>query len=123
MYIDDIPKTEAETYIRLLKELHPDCPVSIAGEDSNLYLLGFADDIPCRLEVNLTFDEAEMLYDEVMQMEVDAYNEDDRIIYSPYNKLTDEEKRRKQIVDEYQYRCNHFACLEPFLFHLMDYLD
>ena len=85
-------------------------------------MLGFADDIPCRLEVNLTFDEAEQLYDEVIQMEADAYNEDDRIIGLPYSKLTEEEKRRKRILKQYEERYEHFACLDPFLFDLMDYL-
>ena len=122
MYIDNIPKADAEKYVHLLKELDPDCPIRIVDEDTNLYLLGFADDIPCRLEINLTFDKAEQLYDEVIQMEIDAYNEDDYIINSPYAKLTDEEKQRKRSLKQCEERYEHFACLDPFLFNLMDHL-
>ena len=123
MYLDDIPKSTAETYVQLLQELRPDCPVRIVQQDPSLCALGFVEEVPCRLEVNLTLDEVEALYDEVIQMEVDAYNEEERILDMPYRKLNAEEKQRKRILEEYQARYAHFACLDPFLFYLMNHLE
>lgn len=110
MLYKDMPKATAERIIAALQELHPEVTARIVDEDPALFKLGLIEDIPCQLELGLTQEEAERLYDEIISMEIDAYNYTDKDLRDPV-------KRRQQ--KEYEHRYLRFAFLEPYLFNIM----
>lgn len=74
MIYKDLPKTYADRIIAALAELHPEIQTSILSEDRTLYQLGFVDDIPCTLEIRITPEKAEDIWDEVILLESAAFD-------------------------------------------------
>ncbi len=115
MYIqENIPKSEAEKYMALLMELKPECKIHIVEDDVNLYRLGFVAEIPCTMKIGLSEEEAEQLYEQVMNMEADAHCGEE-ILNKPYHPLNEEEKRIRKAVSESIKKYEQYACLETFL--------
>ena len=57
MLIENIPKSSAELYQKLLSELKPNWNVEIIEEDYNLYRLGFSDEIRCSLHLDISHEQ------------------------------------------------------------------
>ena len=97
MLIKDIPKNHAEKLISAIAELRPEMSVSIVAEDYSLYQLGLIQYIPCLVEIEASEDEITKLADEVLQMEIDAWNFDDRELKNP-----EISKQQKELNDRYR---------------------
>lgn len=111
----NLPKSEAEKYMALLKELSPECEAHVVEGDVNLYRLGFVSEVPCTLEIGFTQNEAERLYEQILDMETDAYCGED-ILDKPYRQLDKREKKiRKSVLDSIK-KYERFACLETLLY-------
>ena len=68
MEIKNSPQTEADLYVSLLTELRPDWKATVTIEDYNLYKLGFIDDIPCTLHLDVSDEELSALEDELEEI-------------------------------------------------------
>ena len=69
-----------DVYRRLelcLSEIHPEIKLILVSCDYALAALGFADQPPCTVHVDMTEPERETLMDELMQYEIDAFNQPD----------------------------------------------
>ena len=92
MMIENIPKPLAELYKSLLFELKPNWKVEIIIEDYNLYTLGFVDEIPCSLNLDVSEKEISKLYDEIINLESSVYLYEDVLYKNPLN-MSEKEKR------------------------------
>ena len=97
MIIPDISQTLAELYKSLILELRPDWDVQVIEEDYNLYKLGFIDDIPCSLKIEIAIEQIERLYDEIIDMEIGVYLYEDLLTTSSHNLSKEERELQKQI--------------------------
>lgn len=92
MLIENIPKSSAELYQKLLSELKPNWNVEIIEEDYNLYRLGFSDEIRCSLHLDISHEQIHELYNEIIDMETDAYMNED-LLYKGPRYMTEKEKK------------------------------
>ena len=97
MQLKDIPKEVAVDLIERTKELRPDMDIRIVMEDTALQQLGFADQAPCIVEVISTPWEIDRLVEEVDEMEVDAFIDED----APNQKELERRWRRYSIIEYY----------------------
>ena len=97
MIVSDIPQTLAELYKSLILELRPAWNVQVIEEDYNLYKLGFIDDIPCSLKIEIAIEQIEQLYDEIIDMEIGVYLYEDLLTTAPHNLSKEERELQKQI--------------------------
>ena len=91
MIIKNIPKSSADFYKSLLAEFKPNWNVEITIEDYNLYKLGFVEEIPCSISLNVSREEIYELQEEILDMEVTIYSNED-ILYKNLMDMTDDEK-------------------------------
>ena len=110
MIYKDLPKPYANEIITALHKLHPEIPTRILSEDVALYQLGFVEHIPCTLEIDITPQQAKMVWDEVTLMECSAFDYSDE-------ELKDPKKRKEQRLAEEYYR--KFDFLEDIMREIM----
>ena len=110
MTYQDLPRKYANAIINALNELHPEIPTRIVAEDRALFDLGFVDDIPCTLEIDITPEQAWDIWEEVIMLESSAFN------YTP-EELKDPAKRKEQKQNEEYY--SRFAFLEDIMREIM----
>ena len=70
-------ETDKNTYNRiqtLLPDIKPDIKITLMSCDDNLEKLGFCSSAPCVVCFDLSFDELNQLLDDLMQIEIDAFN-------------------------------------------------
>ena len=115
--VNNLPKSEAEKYMALLKELKPEAEIHIVEEDPNLCRLGFVREIPCTLQIELTYNEMNQLYEQILDMESEAYCNED-VLEKPYHQLDDRGKEIRQSILNSKKQYERYACLEAFLYHL-----
>ena len=65
MIIKNIPKSSADLYKSLLAAFNPHWNVEIIIEDYNLYKLGFVEEIPCSISLNVSREEIYELQEEM----------------------------------------------------------
>ena len=104
MLIKDIPNDHAEKLISAIGDLRPEMIVRVVAEDYALYQLGLIQYVPCSVEIEASEDEITELADEVLQMEIDAWNFDDRELKNPeiakqQKELEEERDRLRQEVE------------------------
>ncbi len=105
MIIENIFKRDADKLMNLLFDLRPGWNVQVMEGDVNLFKLGFVNDIPCSVQIDITEEDAEELREELYDMETDAYIHEE-LLDIPMSKLSDKEKEQqcmaKQDLDRYQ---------------------
>lgn len=111
MTIKDIPKSSAYFYKSLLAECKPNWNVEITIEDYNLYKLGFVEEIPCSINLNVSCEEIYELQEEILDMEVTIYSYEDLLYKNPIDMTNDEKKTYKEL-KELEKRYNKFEPLE-----------
>lgn len=111
MKIKDIPKSSAGLYKSLLAECKPNWNVEITIEDYNLYKLGFVEEIPCSISLNVSREEIYELQEEILDMEVTIYSNEDILYKNPMD-MTDDEKKIYKKLKELEKRYNKFQLLE-----------
>ena len=111
MTIKDIPKSLAAFYKSLLAECKPNWNVEITIEDYNLYKLGFVEEIPCSISLNVSREEIYELQEEILDMEVTIYSYEDLLYKNPIDMTNDEKKTYKEL-KELEKRYNKFESLE-----------
>lgn len=111
MTIKDIPKSSAYFYKSLLAECKPNWNVEITIEDYNLYKLGFVEEIPCSISLNVSREEIYELQEEILDMEVTLYSYEDLLYKNPIDMTNDEKKTYKEL-KELEKRYNKFEPLE-----------
>ncbi|MFQ8851783.1 MAG: hypothetical protein ACLR8N_07800 [Lachnospiraceae bacterium] len=111
MILHDIPKSSAYFYKSLLAECKPNWNVEITIEDYNLYKLGFVEEIPCSISLNVSREEIYELQEEILDMEVTIYSYEDLLYKNPIDMTNDEKKTYKEL-KELEKRYNKFAPLE-----------
>ncbi|RHR11876.1 hypothetical protein DWX49_17430 [Blautia sp. AF19-34] len=111
MTIKDIPKSSAYFYKSLLAECKPNWNVEITIEDYNLYKLGFVEEIPCSINLNVSCEEIYELQEEILDMEVTIYSYEDLLYKNPMDMTNDEKKTYKEL-KELEKRYNKFEPLE-----------
>ena len=111
MLIESIPKSLAELYKSLLSELKPNWKVEIIIQDYNLYKLGFVDEIPCSLKLDVSEEEISELHDEIMNMEISVYLHEDLLYKNPLN-MSEEEKRQYRELKKCEKEYDKYAPLE-----------
>ena len=111
MTIKDIPKSSAAFYKSLLAECKPNWNVEITIEDYNLYKLGFVEEIPCSISLNVSREEIYELQEEILDMEVTIYSYEDLLYKNPIDMPNDEKKTYKEL-KELEKRYNKFEPLE-----------
>ena len=111
MTIKDIPKSSAYFYKSLLAECKPNWNVEITIEDYNLYKLGFVEEIPCSISLNVSCEELYELQEEILDMEVTIYSYEDLLYKNPID-MTDDEKKIYKKLKELEKRYNKFQPLE-----------
>ncbi len=111
MTIKDIPKSSAYFYKSLLAECKPNWNVEITIEDYNLYKLGFVEEIPCSISLNVSREEIYELQEEILDMEVTIYSNEDILYKNPMD-MTDDEKKIYKKLKELERRYNKFEPLE-----------
>ena len=111
MTIKDIPKSSADFYKSLLAELKPEWNVEIIIGDYNLYKLGFVEEIPCSISLNVSREEIYELQEEILNMEVTIYSYEDLLYKNPIDMTNDEKKTYKEL-KELEKRYNKFEPLE-----------
>lgn len=111
MILHDIPKSSAYFYKSLLAECKPNWNVEITIEDYNLYKLGFIEEIPCSISLNVSREEIYELQEEILDMEVTIYSNEDILYKNPIDMTNDEKKTYKEL-KELEKRYNKFAPLE-----------
>lgn len=70
----EMPKSIYLRFFELLPELHPEIKIHLISCDEMLQELGFCDDAPCVVKFDFTNTDYEELLDELMQLEINAYN-------------------------------------------------
>lgn len=68
-------KTDMPTYLRLkqcLSEIYPQVEVMLLSSDPILKELGFAETVPCKIELNMTKEQRNEIRDLTIQFEADA---------------------------------------------------
>lgn len=110
MTIKDIPKSSAYFYKSLLAECKPNWNVEITIEDYNLYKLGFVEEIPCSINLNVSCEEIYELQEEILDMEVTIYSNEDILYKNPMD-MTDDEKKIYKKLKELEKRYNKFQPL------------
>ena len=111
MTIKDIPKSSAYFYKSLLAECIPNWNVEITIEDYNLYKLGFVEEIPCSISLNVSREEIYELQEEILDMEVTIYSYED-LLYKNSIDMTNDEKKTYKELKELEKRYNKFEPLE-----------
>ena len=111
MILHDIPKSSADFYKSLLAELKPEWNVEIIIGDYNLYKLGFVEEIPCSISLNVSREEIYELQEEILNMEVTIYSYEDILYKNPMD-MTDDEKKTYKKLKELEKRFNKFEPLE-----------
>lgn len=111
MIIKGIPKSSAAFYKSLLAEFKPNWNVEITIEDYNLYKLGFVEEIPCSISLNVSREEIYELQEEILDMEVTIYSNEDILYKNPMD-MTDDEKKIYKKLKELEKRYNKFQPLE-----------
>lgn len=111
MIIKNIPKSSADFYKSLLAELKPEWNVEIIIGDYNLYKLGFVEEIPCSISLNVSREEIYELQEEILDMEVTIYSYEDILYKNPMD-MTDDEKKIYKKLQELEKRYNKFQPLE-----------
>ena len=111
MIIKGITKSSAAFYKSLLAEFKPNWNVEITIEDYNLYKLGFVEEIPCSISLNVSREEIYELQEEILHMEVTIYSYEDLLYKNPIDMTNDEKKTYKEL-KELEKRYNKFAPLE-----------
>lgn len=111
MTIKDISKSSAYFYKSLLAECKPNWNVEITIEDYNLYKLGFVEEIPCSISLNVSREEIYELQEEILDMEVTIYSNEDILYKNPMD-MTDDEKKIYKKLKELERRYNKFEPLE-----------
>lgn len=96
MQINDIPKEQMEKLVAAIADLRPEMRIRIIAEDIALYQLGLTPSVPCSIEIDATSEEIEDLLKEVQEMEIDAWNFDDRDLENP-----EIAKIQKELQDRY----------------------
>lgn len=104
-------QTFAELCKSLIMELRPEWNVQVVEQDYNLYKLGFVDEVPCSLEMDVTIEKIEELYDAIIDMEISVYLHEDLLLKSPYD-LTKEEKELQKQLKFQEKEYYRFASLE-----------
>jgi len=61
----------------LLPDIWPNIKINLLVADENLEKLGFCKSAPCLMTIDLSENEYEQLLDELLQLEIDAYNTPD----------------------------------------------
>ena len=111
MKIKDIPKSSADLYKSLLAECKQNWNIEITIEDYNLYKLGFVEEIPCSISLNVSREEIYELQEEILNMEVTIYSYEDLLYKNPIDMTNDEKKTYKEL-KELEKRYNKFEPLE-----------
>ena len=111
MIIENIPKSLAELYKSLLSELKPKWRVEINIGDYNLYKLGFVDEPPCSLELDVSEEEINELHDEIIDMEISVYLYEELLYKNPFD-MSEEEKREYNELKKREKEYNKSAPLE-----------
>lgn len=111
MIIKGITKSSAAFYKSLLAEFKPNWNVEITIEDYNLYKLGFVEEIPCSISLNVSREKIYELQEEILDMEVTIYSYEDLLYKNPIDMTNDEKKTYKEL-KELEKRYNKFAPLE-----------
>lgn len=111
MIIKGITKSSAAFYKSLLAEFKPNWNVEITIEDYNLYKLGFVEEIPCSISLNVSREEIYELQEEILDMEVTIYSNEDILYKNPMD-MTDDEKKIYKKLKELEKRYNKFQPLE-----------
>ena len=111
MIIENIPKSLAELYKSLLSELKPKWRVVINIGDYNLYKLGFVDEPPCSLELDVSEEEINELHDEIIDMEISVYLYEELLYKNPFD-MSEEEKREYNELKKREKEYNKYAPLE-----------
>lgn len=111
MILHDIPKFSADLYKSLLAEFKPEWKVEITIENYNLYKLGFVEEIPCSISLNVSREEIYELQKEILDMEVTIYSYEDLLYKNPIDMTNDEKKTYKEL-KELEKRYNKFEPLE-----------
>ena len=106
-----LPKSSADFYKSLLAEFKPNWNVEITIEDYNLYKLGFVEEILCSISLNVSREEIYELQEEILDMEVTIYSNED-ILYKNLMDMTDDEKKIYKKLQELEKRYNKFQPLE-----------
>lgn len=75
--IVETTKSVFEKFSKCFLELYPKTKIELLSCDETLERLGFCQSAPCSFKLYLSDDEYLMILDELMQMEVDAYNTSD----------------------------------------------
>ena len=73
----NIEKALFEQINNLLPEIWPNVKIDLLSEDENLERLGFCKSAPCRVSIDLSESEYELLLDKLIELEVDAFNTPD----------------------------------------------
>ena len=97
MIIKGITKSSAAFYKSLLAEFKPNWNVEITIEDYNLYKLGFVEEIPCSISLNVSREEIYELQEEILDMEVTIYSNEDILYKNPMDMTDDEKKIYKKL--------------------------
>lgn len=118
MVIENIPKSSAELYKSLLSELKPDWKVEIIVEDYNLYKLGFVNEIPCSLSLDVSNEQICELYDEIIDMEISVYMYEDLLYKNPMY-MTEDEKKTFIELKKCEKKYNKYASLEAIYTYFM----
>lgn len=111
MIVKGITKSSAAFYKSLLAEFKPNWNVEITIEDYNLYKLGFVEEIPCSISLNVSREEIYELQEEILDMEVTIYSNEDILYKNPMD-MTDDEKKIYKKLKELEKRYNKFQPLE-----------
>ena len=111
MIIKGLTKSSAAFYKSLLAELKPEWNVEIIIGDYNLYKLGFVEEIPCSISLNVSREEMYELQEEILDMEVTIYSYEDLLYKNPIDMTNDEKKTYKEL-KELEKRYNKFEPLE-----------
>ena len=74
MYKLELSKKEYELFKNTLAEFRPNIKIELIQCDEALERLGFCESAPCIIHVDLTKEDMETLIDELMQLEMDAFN-------------------------------------------------
>lgn len=119
MIIIETPLSKAQLYKSLLLEFKPDWYVEIIEEDYNLYKLGFIKEIPCSLQLDVTIEQIDELYEEITDMEAGIYLYED-ILLKPSYALSKEERDLRKEIELQEKEYTKFAPLEGLCWHVFN---
>ena len=91
-----------------------ECKSNYLCGDVNLYYLGFIYYFPYYIEIDMLEDEIVDIIEELNDMEICAYNYDDKILYSSFGQLNEEEKQIKKQAENDMKRYDKYAPLQGF---------